>query len=159
MLQFDVDNNRFNFRVAAVVIHSNHVLLHRVLTDDFWALPGGRVEFFETSDDAVLRELEEELGLKASIVRHLWHVENFFDYGGRKFHEVGNYFLTCFDREPEIKSELDFKGIENDIDLIFRWVPIVALDRYVLKPGFLKSGIPSLPEAVEYIKINNLNSI
>lgn len=53
MICFETENGRFNLRSAAVVILDDHVLIHRAREDDFWALPGGRVELFETSCDAV----------------------------------------------------------------------------------------------------------
>lgn len=62
--------------------------------DDFWTLPGGRVEFFENSDATLHRELLEELGAGAVVKRHLWYVENFFEYSGKQCHEIGNYFLV-----------------------------------------------------------------
>lgn len=46
MLRFDSGSSRFNFRSVAVLIDQGHVLLHRSLKEEFWALPGGRVEFF-----------------------------------------------------------------------------------------------------------------
>ena len=156
MLRFDVGENRFNFRSAAVVIHSEHVLLHRDISDEFWAMPGGRVEFFETSEDTISREILEELGIESTVNRHLWYVENFFNYNGKKFHEIANYFLTSLNPEPEFSTEVDFPGIEEEVDLVFRWVPVEKLNEYVLKPSFLINGIQNLPENIEYIKFNEL---
>ncbi|MDE1463903.1 NUDIX hydrolase [Spartinivicinus poritis] len=156
MLRFDIGNNRFNFRSVAVVIHSDHILLHKAVADDFWTLPGGRVEFFETSENTVLRELEEELGVKSTVKRHLWYAENFFELSGKQFHEVANYFLVSLDEEPMINSELDFSSIEENVELIFRWVPKSKLSAYFLKPSFLITGLQDLPESTEYIKINEL---
>lgn len=156
MLRFDVDNNRFNFRSVAVVIHSGHVLLHRATYEDFWTLPGGRVEFFETSETTLVRELYEELGVQICVDRHLWYVENFFTYDGMRYHEIANYFLANFINSPDIKTEIDFPGIEKEIDLLFRWMPIARLTEYALMPDFLISGIQHLPEKTEYIKLNEL---
>lgn len=156
MLRFDVDDKRFNFRSAAIIIHDDHVLIHRSEKDDFWALPGGRVEFFETSEDTIPREILEELGLESSVVRLIWHVENFFEYIDKKFHEVSNYFLAELKVSPNIDSEKDFPGIEEELDLIFRWVPVTKLSEYVLKPSFLVNGLQNMPLTTKYIKFNEL---
>ncbi|TCS35679.1 NUDIX hydrolase [Reinekea marinisedimentorum] len=157
MLRFDVGDSRFNFRSAAVIIHEGHVLIHRSEKDNFWALPGGRVEFFETSEDTLPREILEELGVHSYVVRLLWHVENFFEYAGKNYHEISNYFLAELVERPEITPEVDFPGIEEELDLIYRWVPVNKLSEYVLKPSFLVEGIQSLPLTTEYIKFNELS--
>lgn len=156
MLTFDVEDRRFNCRSVAVVVHENHLLIHKALSDDFWALPGGRVEFFESSDDTVVREIHEELAEDVHVVRLLWHVENFFNYGGKQFHEIANYFLTEFTSPPAFESEVDFDGIETDIDLIFRWVPLSKLCDYTLKPSFLINAVQDLPTQTQYIKFNEM---
>lgn len=158
MLKFDVGDSCFNYRSAAIIIHDDHVLIHKSETDDFWALPGGRVEFFETSEDTIAREILEELGVEALARRLLWHAENFFEYTDKKYHEVANYFLAEFLEVPKIVSERDFPGVEVDLDLIYRWVPISKLSEYVIKPRFLIEGIQNMPSSVEYIKFNELGS-
>lgn len=45
--------------------------------DQLWSLPGGKVEAGETLEEAALRELEEEVGVKARILGFNRHVEIF----------------------------------------------------------------------------------
>ena len=45
--------------------------------DQLWSLPGGKVEAGETLEEAGLRELEEEVGVRARIVGFNRHVEIF----------------------------------------------------------------------------------
>jgi 8-oxo-dGTP diphosphatase len=58
--------------VDGVVLKEGKVLLIKRKNDPFkgiWALPGGFVEYGEKVEDAVLREIFEETGLKTSIKR------------------------------------------------------------------------------------------
>ena len=158
MICFDTNKGRFNFRSVAVAIHSNHVLIHRASGDKFWALPGGRVEIFETSRETVVRELSEEIGLTCTINRQLWYLEDFFELGAKKFHELANYFLVSFVDQPEIQSEVDFDGIEESVDLIFRWIPLAKLNHYNLQPKFLIEGLNNLPSSLEAIEINEIRA-
>lgn len=152
MLKFDVADNRFNFRSVAVIIHQQHVLVHKALSDDFWSLPGGRVEFFEHSDDTLTREIEEELGLQSNVLRHLWYVESFFQYADKNYHEIGNYFLVELTTPEVLPKGQHFKGIEERDNLIFQWLPLAQLAETNIKPAFLKTGLLNLPTSVEFIK-------
>ncbi len=51
-------NQKLIYRVACVVTHRDKVLLHRAEEDSFYALPGGSVEFGETSIEALHREMQ-----------------------------------------------------------------------------------------------------
>lgn len=64
--------------VGAVVLSGDQVLLMRRLVNPEagrWSLPGGKVEFGETLEQAIQRELWEELGLQIQIVMLLGLVE------------------------------------------------------------------------------------
>ncbi|ABC30557.1 NTP pyrophosphohydrolase including oxidative damage repair enzyme [Hahella chejuensis KCTC 2396] len=158
MLKFDVGDNRFNFRSAAVIMHQDHVLLHKAVQDNFWALPGGRVEFFEFSSDTLAREVEEELGMTARVIRPLWYVENFFQYQQTRFHEIATLYLTELADPDVIPFNVDFPGVEEDVDLIFRWFKLSELDSIELAPDFLKTRLRSLPEGVEFLTVNEIES-
>ena len=68
-IKFEVEGNRFNVRSSCIIKDKEHnkVLLTnmRAITDhDAFLLPGGRLEIFENSEEAIKREIEEELNLK-----------------------------------------------------------------------------------------------
>ena len=159
MLRFDQGNARFNFRSVAVIIHEGYVLIHRGIEDTFWALPGGRVEFFEHSDATLTRELLEELGANSVIKRHLWYVESFFEFGDKKYHEIGNYFLVEFEDPNQFPKNRTFRGLEADVDLEFMWFPLSQLSSIHLEPTFLQKGLLNLPLHTTYIKDNEINTV
>ncbi|MDO3383479.1 NUDIX hydrolase [Gilvimarinus algae] len=156
MLSFDSNSARLNVRSVAVIVHDGNVLLHRAVGDDFWTLPGGRVEFFENSDATLHRELLEELGAGAVVKRHLWYVENFFECSGKQCHEIGNYFLVQLLEPDQFPKHEVFHGVEADVNLEFKWFALSELSGLALKPEFLRSGLLELPAATKYIKVNEI---
>jgi 8-oxo-dGTP diphosphatase len=63
---------KINVAVDAVILDTDTILLIRRGKDPFkgfWALPGGFVEYGETTEQAVVREVHEETNLNCSIVR------------------------------------------------------------------------------------------
>lgn len=156
MIHFRQGQSRFNFRSAAIIIDEGHILLHTSKNDDFWSLPGGRVEFFEHSDDTLVREIEEETGLKAVVQRHLWYIENFFEYDGNKYHEISNCFLMNLDTPQAIPKDKEFSGVEEDSPLIFKWFPIEDAKQLTIYPEFLKERLSDLPNHLEFIKEDKL---
>lgn len=61
-------------RVTGVLLDRGRLLLVRqkVSPERRWSLPGGHVEEGETLQDAIVREIGEETGLQASILRLLY---------------------------------------------------------------------------------------
>lgn len=49
---------------------------------------GGGVDFGETSRDAVIREIKEELGVEMTAVTLLGILESIFEYEGANYHEI-----------------------------------------------------------------------
>lgn len=57
----------FKFRVSGIVIKNNKVLVVDMDDSGFLCLPGGYVELGETTEEACIRELEEEVEKKFKI--------------------------------------------------------------------------------------------
>ena len=65
-VSFKVDNAKFNYRVCAIMISDGKILATKDERSPFYYLPGGRVQMGETAEDAVVREIQEELGIYRS---------------------------------------------------------------------------------------------
>ncbi len=153
IVSFSSDGRTFNFRAAAVIIHGKRVLLHRAQYEDFWSLPGGRVEMLEPASDGLRREMLEELGETVDIGRLLWIGENFFEFRGADFHELGMYFEVCLPNRSALlgRTEEWWAEEENGVKICFRWFDLVDVPGMPLVPGFLKEGLPALPEVTEHV--------
>lgn len=152
-----IGNGIFNFRSGVILIDENRVLLHKKEHDTFWALPGGRVSMFESSSETAVRELKEEIGVDVVVERLLWHTENFFPFGEKKFHEVADYYLVRLQDSHSIyRGEGEFKGVEGDEVLIYKWVNILDLPETELYPKFLRKDLRELPEHPVFLTINQM---
>ncbi len=143
---------RFIYRVAGVCVHEGHVLLHREESGDFWALPGGRPEFCETSSAALEREMREEIDVDVEVGRLLWVMEHFFRHAGRRFHELGFYYEMHLPADPKFLDVMhEFTGTEGQTTLIFRWFPIEDLTTIRFYPVFFRSALTHLPSSPQHV--------
>jgi len=151
-IRYDLGDQRFNYRTVGILRHGGQVLLHRAEEDDFWTLPGGRVELGEPADQALRRELLEELGLETRIERLVWAVENFFTHRGLRYHELSFYFLVAVcEPVPRIMGQESFRVRADEANLIFEWFPLGSLENVALKPSFLQRGLSVMPETTQYL--------
>jgi 8-oxo-dGTP pyrophosphatase MutT (NUDIX family) len=155
VITFALPGGRFTYRAVAVLVHEEHVLLHRAERDEFWSLPGGRCELFETAATAVRRELREELGTDVTVERLLWVVENFFVLDV-PHHELGLYYLVSLPPESGLLDvSATFAGQEEHVPLIFRWFPVADLAELPLYPVFLRNALRSVPDTIQHIVVQD----
>ncbi len=82
----------------AIVLEDDKILMLRVNRDDefgkacYLETSGGGVDEGETPEQAVLREIDEELGVKGEIITKLGIVDDY--YNKIKRHNINHYYLV-----------------------------------------------------------------
>lgn len=80
-----------------------------------WGLPKGAVGQGETSEQAALREVLEETGLQAEIVKLLDTIEYFFRAGDTLIHKRVDFYLMRYlagDLKPQLSEVDDVEWVE-----------------------------------------------
>ena len=147
-------NNKFNYRVCAVITEGGRLLAMHDERSPYYYLPGGRVKLNETAEEAVLREVREELGIEAAIVRPLWLNQAFFneDVDKLNYHELCIYFLMDVSKTDLLKRGDRFTLREREHTHDFEWLEFARLRGEYFYPVFLKEKIFELPETSTLIE-------
>ncbi len=151
-ISFQTANGKFNDRVCGMIISNGKILAMHDQRSPYYYLPGGRVQIGETCEEAVVRELREELGIEASIIRPLWLNQAFFteDVDHLRYHELCLYFLMDISGTDLLSRGDQFActDAENGKMLRFEWLPFERLKDEYFYPLFLKEKIFDLPDAL-----------
>lgn len=147
-ISYVAGSNKFNYRVCAIIISENKILAMHDERSPYYYLPGGRVKIGETAEQAVLREVEEELEITPHIVRPLWLNQAFFteDVDHLHYHEICIYFLMDVSQTELLEKGERFTMTEGRHIHSFEWLPFERLKDEYFYPLFLKNEIYSLPE-------------
>ena len=146
-ISYITDNSKFNYRVCALFISDGRVLAMRDERSPYYYLPGGRVKLGETAEQAILREVGEELNVPAKILRPLWLNQGFFteDVDGMRYHELCVYFLM--ETPPKLSDKGERFTMREGLHVHdFEWLSFERLKDEYFYPIFLKSEIFHLPD-------------
>ena len=87
----------------------------------FWVPVGGRVEFGETSRQAIIREIREELDAEVLDLELLGVLENLFTFDGDEGHEIVFIYDARF-AETAMYGAGSLKGMEGDKQFEAHWI-------------------------------------
>lgn len=145
-----------NIRVGALIVHNDKVLVEYNPRDDKYFLVGGRIRMGEDSKKAVLREVDEEVGVKVRVKNFSFLIENFFDAVNRHFHEFQFiYSLEVTDKEKLASLQLK-KGFKSPEGHTLYWVDINDNNELAkIVPNIFKSKEDFYSKEIKHIILNN----
>ena len=138
-----------NLRVGAIIMKDSKLLMTGNNRDNYLYSVGGRLQFGESAEQAVIREVFEETGYKLSFQRLAFTHENFFlgTIGGNKtkrIYELSFYFIMNVpeDFDPVCQSETN-EGLKEHLvwitaDTKLLYYPIFFRD-FLLNPSQIKT--------------------
>ena len=122
--------------VRAIIKNQNTILLCKSVSKKHAYLPGGHVEVGETPEEAMLREIDEELGVPIKIQKKLGILENRWKEGGEWIHELSIIFVAS-----STKIETKKNPMAKEKNLQFFWNSPETLEKAGFRP---RSFIPHL---------------
>jgi ADP-ribose pyrophosphatase YjhB (NUDIX family) len=112
---------------CAVILDGDRILVWDDLnpeTGEVVAVPlAGGIEFGETGEEAIRRELVEEIGAVAGAVRYLGTLEDVFEWNGQARHEV--HLVYEVELTDARITQLDHVEVDDEGErYVARWRPL-----------------------------------
>ena len=115
--------------VRLIIKEKNKVLLCKPKNGGFYFLPGGHVEFGDSLEKTIYKEMYEELGFEEkqiTEISYISYLEQMYLEDGENHHEINMIFNVSIPKDISIKSK------ESHID--FEWIDIKDIKNIKLLP-------------------------
>lgn len=149
------DAGILNIRVGAIIQKDRKILMVGNERSDYLYSVGGRIKFGETAEEAILREIWEETGVKMEIDRLGFVHENYF-YGdaptnyGKLIYEISFFFYI---KVPDNFSPIGESFTEDNSREYLKWV---SLDEDIqMYPTFFRTELKNPENTVKYFTTDN----
>ncbi len=128
-----MEDKKIRVKAMCLIIHNQKVLVadgdtfksnvRHVVPGHFYRVLGGSMNFQETSEQSVRREIREELGSEIDNLEKLDVIENHFIYAGEQDHEIVFLFKGRLARK-ELTEQNVIHIVEDSYEGDAVWVPI-----------------------------------
>ncbi len=145
------EDGLINLRVGAIIMKNGKILMvgNNIRSEYLYSV-GGRIKFGETSEEAVIREVLEETGVKLEVDRLGFIHENYF-YGdsasnlGKLIYEVSYFYYM---KVPEDFEPVCMSMTEDENEEFLRWIDIDDPIRYY--PEFFRKELLNPIDGVKH---------
>lgn len=118
--------------VGAVIIKNGKILCAQRGPDKSlpykWEFPGGKIEQDETPEEALQREIQEEMHCKINVGEKVEHTVYEYDFG---IVHLTTFLCELVEGEPILKEHVEIKWLEPSKLASLDWAPadIPAIER------------------------------
>ncbi len=147
------DDGILNIRVGAIIMKDGKILMVGNERSNYLYSVGGRIKFGETADEAIVREVYEETGVKMEIDRLGFVYENYF-YGdaptnlGKLIYEISFFFYM---KVPEDFTPVSDSFTEDNSREFLKWIS--PNEDIKIFPEFFKTELINPTDTVRhYVK-------
>lgn len=123
----DISDNKFSSS-RAIILKAGSILTVFSKKQNYYMLPGGRIEAGETASDCVIREVKEETGYTVKVLRPTVIIKEYFEDSTWESHFFLCELTSDIESSPCLTDEEIFQGIEA------LWLPVAdvltLLDTY-----------------------------
>ncbi|MBR5520361.1 MAG: NUDIX domain-containing protein [Oscillospiraceae bacterium] len=148
------DKNMLNVRVAGIIIKDNRVLMVKNLRSDYIYSLGGRLKFGESARQGVVREVEEETGVRLEIDRLGFVFENIFightpSKMDKLVYEITFYFYMKVPEDFHVETGIETADDERETLV---WIDWHSDEEYY--PLFFRTELDNPSQEVKHIFID-----
>lgn len=116
-------------KVRLIIKRGNKFLLCKDKKNTHYFLPGGSVEYGDSFEKTIYKEMDEELGLKSEQIMGIFykdHLEHIYVVDNKEYHELNMIFTA------EIPNDIITVSQEDHID--FEWIDTKDIKNIKLLP-------------------------
>ena len=140
-----VGDTVFGVRAVALILQNGKLLVTKD-KGKYYTI-GGAIQVNESTEDAVVREVKEELGVKAQAGQPAFVVENRFEQDGVSYHNIEFHYLVDLLEEAPLTMQEDEKMQPCE------WIDLDRLEGINLVPAFLKTALPEWNGQLRHIHL------